>query len=1010
MPKQVYHIKAFEGGINKKADPRDIEDNQLVEATNVDVSNVGRVTMPGDGKSSFVTVNAENVPVSPTDSEGQDRFDNETPISSGHGLFSFTHDYDFNNTSVSDGTGPNEVNTEFICVNDGADIDIWTDNFEGTDYGPWKDSLISMGTVHNTGTDGNSENLLDVKGVKPVYYKADNGLRVCDANFSEEVIERAMVSGVNLTVSGVSLTTDAGKFKDSDVGTYIKIDSEVMKITAYSAGTGSGSNDVLTVERARFSTKSEAHDADSGNKNIIKINVPKVFTHIKRPILKNAGANTNINKWVQDIQVPEAPKYGALSVYNSNVTNHDGTNLLSSTIYPSEPEKVNLGILKSNLGNTDMFSLDANDNPITSVTTSTETQLILTLSLFGETIDETPIDINAYGFAVGKFLSISGAGVTTASGTALNGVFEIVGFGTGVGQVKILGDEDLVGYQGDGNEQIILEDEVMDDNLKNKYIFGMSYLYDGGGSEMQESSITTAVSAINSLIFSSDFGSNWKTAPSDWSSNAVLDTSNTNSYDKSSTTNNSVISTANGQFLFYDSSSLAITHNTTYEVNFPLYFFSCGSVSVKIYVGLGPDSHSDAKSDPAAEGFVSLDVAQPASGTGVVNVSGIVTTGDSDVNVDDNVGISIQITGANSGGGEYVMVIAGGNALSVRATNTTNLMSKDNSVDFRTVQDIAKSSIAFLCNNSRTGVFNSTTQNNSWNERIEGFRLYMKQVDITGESLADEWLMLYDVDLRLGDISSYAWSALNTDDRRAVVTNNLSGDSIKSIPLITYEANNGYEAGTNLAARYTATATVDRKVYIGNLKIGDKTFPDRMLRSDTDKFDTFPDDGTHFIDVATSDGESIVALESVGDKLIQYKEKTAYVIKVTSEGEELVSTFSGAGVKNPCQIAKSSDGIFWVNSNGIYYYDGEKLSNVSADKFRIDNWLTNEDFKRPVIVGYDKYSNKLIILTTNISGASSSGYIYDISNSSVTQHDNLFNWYQLSNPGDVVFGNSESEV
>ena len=323
-----------------------------------------------------------------------------------------------------------------------------------------------------------------------------------------------MVSGVNLTVSGVSLTTDAGKFKDSDVGTYIKIDSEVMKITAYSAGTGSGSNDVLTVERARFSTKSEAHDADSGNKNIIKINVPKVFTHIKRPILKNAGANTNINKWVQDIQVPEAPKYGALSVYNSNVTNHDGTNLLSSTIYPSEPEKVNLGILKSNLGNTDMFSLDANDNPITSVTTSTETQLILTLSLFGETIDETPIDINAYGFAVGKFLSISGAGVTTASGTALNGVFEIVGFGTGVGQVKILGDEDLVGYQGDGNEQIILEDEVMDDNLKNKYIFGMSYLYDGGGSEMQDSSITTAVSAINSLIFSSDFGSNWKTAPS----------------------------------------------------------------------------------------------------------------------------------------------------------------------------------------------------------------------------------------------------------------------------------------------------------------------------------------------------------------------------------------------------------------------------------------------------------------------------------------------------------------
>ena len=303
----------------------------------------------------------------------------------------------------------------------------------------------------------------------------------------------------------------------------------------------------------------------------------------------------------------------------------------------------------------------------------------------------------------------------------------------------------------------------------------------------------------------------------------------------------------------------------------------------------------------------------------------------------------------------------------------------------------------------------------------------MKQVDIVGEGLADEWIMLYDVDLkegtyvmhakdtdvenlRKGDIDGDEWGSTQTTDVRAIVTGNLLGDSIKSIPLITYEANNGYEAGTNLAARYKATATVDRKVYIGNLKIGDKTFPDRMLRSDTDRFDTFPDDGTHFIDVATSDGESIVALESVGDKLIQYKEKTAYLIKVTSEGEELVSTWSGAGIKNSCQVAKSNEGIFWVNSNGIYYYDGEKLSNVSSDKFRIDNWLTNEDFKRPVIVGYDKYSNKLIILTTNISGASSSGYIYDIANSSITQHNNLFNWYQLSNPGDVVFGNSESEV
>ena len=1011
MPKQVYHIKAFEGGINKKADPRDIEDSQVVEATNVSVSNVGRITMPGNGKSSFVTVNAENVPVSPTDSEGQDRFGNETPISSGHGLFSFTHDYDFNNTSVADNTGPNEINTEFICVNDGADIDIWTDNFEGTGYGAWKDSLISMGTVHNTGTDGNSENLLDVKGVKPVYYKAGNGLRVCDANFGEEELSVIVGSGNPIELDSTTAITSSAANHGLIDKEYIKIDSEVMKVVSTSGTT-------INVERGRFGTKIENHSDES---KIFKINVPKIFTHIKRPMLKKTGANTNINRWVQDIQVPEAPKYGDLTVYNYNITS--GENILSSdTIYPSEPEKVNLGISQSNLGNDTVFSLDSDNNPIASVTTTTETHLILTLSKFQES-NTTPIDINNFNFAVGKFLSISGAGQTTASGTALNGVFEIIGFGTGDGQIKIIGDSDLVGYQGDGKEQIILEDEIMDDNLKNKYIFGMSYLYDGGGSEMQESNITTAVTQTNFLINNVGWGSaNWKTANSSWGNLLALSASNPNSYDKQDGT--LTYSTANNEFLYYESSDITISANQTYNISFVVGFDSCSGVTLNFYVGLGPGSSSAAKSNPGTEGFTALTASQPTSGNGSILVSGTVTTGDDASHIDADVGLAIQVVGANTGGEKVVLVSLGSN---VSLANPTTIMSKDNAIDFRTFQDIAKSSLSFLCNNSRTNIFNSTTQNNSWNERIEGFRLYMKQIDSIGNGLADEWLMLYDVDLkegtyvmhakdadvenlRLGDVSGSPWDFDDSSDLKSLVTNNLSGDSIKSIPLITYEANNGYEAGTNLAARYKATTTVDRKVYIGNLKIGDKTFPDRMLRSDTDKFDTFPDDGTHFIDVATSDGESIVALESIGDKLIQYKEKTAYVIKVTSEGEELLNTWSGAGIKNPCQVAKSTEGIFWVNSNGIYYYDGEKLSNVSSDKFRIDNWLTNEDFKRPVIVGYDKYSNKLIILTTNISGASSSGYIYDIANSSITQHDNLFNWYQLSNPSDVIIGNTESEL
>jgi len=1025
MPKQVYHIKAFEGGINKKADPRDIEDNQLVEATNVNVSNVGRVTMPGNGKSSFVTVNAENVPVSPTDSEGQDRFDNETPISSGHGLFSFTHDYDFNNTSVSDNTGPNEIDTEFICVNDGADIDIWTDNFEGTDYGPWKDSLISMGTVHNTGTDGNSENLLDVKGVKPVYYKADNGLRVCDANFSEEVVEDAMVNGKDLTRKATNFTVDPGNFGNNDIGSYIKINEEVVKITGYTS-LGDSPNDLLNIERGRFGTSATSHSADiggNGKTNVIKINVPKIFTHIKRPMLKKAGANTNINRWVQDIQVPEAPVYDALKIFDFRTAGeNNGDTLNSTSTYPSEPEKVSLG-LEINTVDTDVVYTIKSDSSITAETSSTET--IIKIVLASQDSKTTALaDIHGAGFAIGKFVSISNC--TGDDSSYLNGVFEIVGIGSGAGELKIISDADAIGYDPTGSEQIVLEDETIADNIKNKYIFGMSYLYDGGGSEMQESNITTALhNSTDGSNLLSDKASRmyagvsipdgqWKVMDASLANEAACTTLNPLNYDyPTGSEEDGILSTADGTYLYFQSTTRTVNTASYFYVSGNLTFTNCSGVSLQIYAGLGPGT--------ATTGSEPLTVSQPTSGNGQTSFSGIVKSGAA---VDSDVLITIKTIGADDGGSPTESVRF--RRLQITKQNFS-IMSENNAFDFRQITNIAKSHISFLCNNSRTGIFNNTTQNNSWNERIEGFRIYIKQVDIIGGGLAEEWLMLYDVDLkegtytmhakdtdiedlRLGDVSGSEWDFDDSNDLKSLVTNNINGDSIKILPLITYEANNGYEAGTNLAARYKATATVDRKVYIGNLKIGDKTFPDRMLRSDTDRFDTFPDDGTHFIDVATSDGESIVALESVGDKLIQYKEKTAYLIKVTSEGEELVSTWSGAGIKNSCQVAKSNEGIFWVNSNGIYYYDGEKLSNVSSDKFRIDNWLTNEDFKRPVIVGYDKYSNKLIILTTNISGASSSGYIYDIANSSITQHNNLFNWYQLSNPSDVIMGNTESEL
>tara|TARA_R100000655_G_scaffold21572_2_gene44132 strand:+ start:14944 stop:17988 length:3045 start_codon:yes stop_codon:yes gene_type:complete len=1007
LPKQVLQIKSFEGGINKRNDPRDIKDNQQSEAKNVDVSNLGKIVMPGEGKSTLNVVNSLGEFVSPTnDISSQQLFENDVPISDGYGIFSFVHD--FNNEDT-----PQEINTEFICINDGADIKAWPDNSYPNIFSSTFKKIISLGTVHSTSSLSQSSDIEDDKRVKPIFYKADNGLRVCDANFSEVDsnvnTEEALTDGTDSTdPAETSITVETELSLAFSINEYIKINSEVMKVSAIPNA------NTLTVERGRFGSKIQQHITAS---DIFKINVPKIFTHINRPMLRKAegSANVNINRWLEDIQVPEAPKYGALTVFRNNIIGQNSSALSSDTEYPSEPEKVNVGISLNTIEENSKLTLHK-DDVVTSESTGLETVLILQLADSIDPTSEIDVKLPQYNFAIGKFIVISDA---TGDGVNLNGIHEIVGFGSETGQIKIVADVDAVGYTCTGQEKVILEDEFMDDNLKQKYVLGMSFLYDGGGTELQESNITMGLANDSDSLLGIDSTipaiSNWNTTDdSSFGNPQALKSTVGDNDGYRFLGNGNIFSTATGTWLFYDHASDVVEASTTYYVSGAIKFTKCNDVNVKFYVGIGPGA-----TDPTASGFTGITVNEPennttndadpaaAAATGIVEFFGEVTTGSS---VDADVPIAIQCNNASNGNGEQI------NLLRVDvAKKNLQLMSNSNSIDLRGVQDVAKTYLTFLCNNSRS----SSAQNNSWNERIEGFRIYMKKVDIIGGGLADEFSLLYDVDikegtyimygkdsdeeqLRLSDMSSYNWNATATDDRNAIVTSNLRGDSIKIPPALTYEALNGYKSDTTLAAMYKTSTVVQRKVYIGNIKIGNKKFPDRMIKTSADKFDIFPDDATSFIDVATSDGENIIKLESYNQYLLQFKEKTTYLIKVSSEGEDLIETWSGTGISHPAQAVKTPGGIFWVNNTGLFLYDGKQLNDITTKSFGIENWSVSENRDKPIILGYDFVSNKVLIITNNVTDTSNGGYIYDITNNSLTKCQNLFSWYPAFNENDEI--------
>lgn len=1050
MAKKVYKIEAFEGGINQKSDPRDIKDNQLEEAFNVDVSNPGRITMTGDGTSDYNNFNSKRTTVTPNTNNSI--LNNSINLTPGYGLFSFSHDYNMADT-------PSEVASDFICINDGAHIHIWDscyDSTAGTDE--WLTSKITLGKAH---FNGNGDEWIEK--VKPIYYKADNGLRVCDGQFckqdtnvnitissstttsisvlnadfsfsnneyiqvnneimqivsssftttgvvSNESTNTATSSSVTLTVDGTAATTAAllDKFLYEDDGTKYGVCTAVNSETEIVLGNGIQNdlaNDITlhvesyNVKRGQFGTTPATHV----NSSISQINVPKVLSHINRPMLEKAriyssataytyGTAENINTWKESAQSLEPPdNYGTygLSVYDGQVSANaingiTGTDIDQVLLEPNQKEKVHYSVWESH----------SEDDKVFAIASVTDGGVVNTNNCVTLIAADTGINFAGEGYTVGKIIIISGS-------TNYDGIAEIIAMGDASHKITVA--MQFADDAGDIEFEVRLEENRIDENLQNKYIFGMSYTYDGGGSEIQESPIKPGY--VYSGLISHDesigkAGGNLTTAG--WLVSQDLQ--------EGGGSINEALPTANGDHWRYFNNYFWYNDDVCDSNFFLIYRMSsaqsAGNYKISIDVSISntatliihPPFFNKASTD-ASGGTIGdgTSVTIDKSGTYFFHAKGC----DANTPVMTDIFVAEAVDGAGS---DDIRI------KSVQVFKETPVeMDANNAIDMRGWEGIPKTFSSF--NLSKNDTYR-------WNERINGYRIYMKQVDSATTSLSDEWLLLKNVDLEKGIYINYGNDNVekelhasnnydrstggNTFDKSLVTTSkvagdnkgSIEGDTLRNIPLNTYESENGYKAETNTAAMYKTSTIIDRKVFIGNLKVGNKTYPDRMIEAPVDRFDTFPDDGLHYIDVAVGDGDEIVKLESVGNKLIQFKKKHAYLIEVSSEGVDLLDTWPHKGIKSSCQSIAAGDGIVWANNNGLYYYDGKDLKTITGENFSAGTWVVEEHEARPIILGYDESSNKVLVLTTNVTGKDNGGYIYDIQNASLTECQNLFNSY-----------------
>ena len=187
MPKISVPLNRFEGGLNNRDAARDIGDNFLAEATNVDVSSVGRIRPLGEFKNLSTSITS-NV-------------DNHQP---GYGLFKINVD------GSPEASGTTTTGEHLVYVNGDAEVYI----------GPTSNALA----------DWRSADLGSVSTCKPVFYYADGGLRISDSELGNASVTSAfqrLVRSANGYASGLDseemILIDAGfsgpvnaDFEDSD--------------------------------------------------------------------------------------------------------------------------------------------------------------------------------------------------------------------------------------------------------------------------------------------------------------------------------------------------------------------------------------------------------------------------------------------------------------------------------------------------------------------------------------------------------------------------------------------------------------------------------------------------------------------------------------------------------------------------------------------------------------------------------------------------------------------------
>jgi hypothetical protein len=329
------------------------------------------------------------------------------------------------------------------------------------------------------------------------------------------------------------------------------------------------------------------------------------------------------------------------------------------------------------------------------------------------------------------------------------------------------------------------------------------------------------------------------------------------------------------------------------------------------------------------------------------------------------------------------------------------------------------------------------------NPRIKGYRVYIEQrssdpeKDVYITTSSKKLLCEVDYERGMRGAGSASWnpwqrrdtewhapagakflSEIATDTYGGTAYNGRSGHwpdaqghvhfceaTVRSIGDETFESIHGYPDKDIGSCYYKTAVVANGRTYVGNVKFDGVHYPDRMMKTAFGEYDVFTKQS--FIDVTASDADTVVHLEAWRNFILQFKENVVHAIDISKELEMLKSSAKHTGVKNPCQVTQTEQGVVWASKNGLYAFDGEQIVNLFSEigldvtsalpsiasnatmttsESRWTDLFTENSTQAPV-VSYDPIEKNVIIHNQGLAGTNLEdvGFMWNIYRKNLTQ-------------------------